>query len=158
MKNNFSQLRKQQGFTLIELVVVLAVLGVLAFVGKTAADKFTSSGNLEAAKKEIQLVFDYAGKVNPNSARYDAPTALSIESMNDRNLVPELWDDGANANIYGGDIAAAALAGTPTRFTITYGGIPNDEDGLHLVDTFTGVSLVAPVYAAGTLTLVGGLR
>jgi prepilin-type N-terminal cleavage/methylation domain-containing protein len=54
MKSLFRKMAKGQGgFTLVELLVVVAILGVIAAVAVLAVTKFIGKGTLEAAKTEL---------------------------------------------------------------------------------------------------------
>jgi type IV pilus assembly protein PilA len=54
MKSLFKKVAKGQGgFTLVELLVVVAILGVIAAVAVLAVTKFIGKGTLEAAQTEL---------------------------------------------------------------------------------------------------------
>jgi type II secretion system protein G len=95
---------KDHGFTLVELIVVMAVLGVLATMAVPAYDDLTKKATISSAKTEIRVI-------------EKAITAFSI----DRNKLPDnLSDIGAEANIR-----------DPWKHLYQYYPIPSDHSGAY---------------------------
>ncbi len=125
MKANM--IKKQQGFTLIELVVVIVILGVLAV---SAAPKFI---NLQADAKEATL----------DAVKASVETAMSI--VHAKSLIAGNENTAAGANV---DVTIDA-AGTKIELDYGYpdGTIVNLTDLLDInVDDFTTILSGGLVY------------
>jgi type IV pilus assembly protein PilA len=96
MKSLFRKMAKGQGgFTLVELLVVVAILGVIAAVAVLAVTKFIGKGTLEAAKTEL----------------HQAQTAVAACMADAGTGLLEAWDDttgwaGESGTIYYGNYDA----------------------------------------------------
>lgn len=75
MKNLNSRLRNQRGFNLIELMIVIAIIGLLIGVGSIAWQAVIRSGNETTAAQSIDNIrkfqAQYAGKNKGNFATFD---------------------------------------------------------------------------------------
>ncbi len=71
MKGLRKAYRGERGFTLVELLVVVVILGVLAAVATLAVTKFIGSGNVQAANTEM-----HNAKTAVAACMYDANVAV----------------------------------------------------------------------------------
>ena len=83
-----SKIRRQNGFTLIEILVVIAILGVIAAVAIPNVLEFSSRGATDAAKAEQHNL-----TVAVSAAMHAVETGEAAEF--DYDTTPKIWDPGA---------------------------------------------------------------
>ncbi len=109
-------MKKQNGFTLIELVVVIIILGILAVV---AAPKFI---NLSSDAREAALQ-GVAGSIKGANAMVHAKAQVAGVAE----------EPTANVNLNGtAFVARIGKALTPEAFSVVYGYIPATADALRV--------------------------
>jgi type IV pilus assembly protein PilA len=150
-KGVFNTIRKKQGgFTLIELGVVLLVLGTLAYFTVPAIQGFLSSSKVDSARLQVDTLVRAAqsfGKRNGDK------TGISIQALTDRGLVPLVWVDGTGINPWAGDISIAVDTDV-TQVVIRFLGIDDDAAGLRFEDDLNNGFAVSATYTSGTLQAV----
>ena len=119
--------RAQQGFTLIELMIVVAIIGILAAVGIPAYQDYTTKARLQEGP----------------SLAAPALTALGVACSEGRLAAAMTHDDlglAAAENITGNyvtSVAAASIGATDGSGTITYSAAAGPASGQTLI--YTGV-------------------
>ncbi len=110
------QLRAQQGFTLIELMIVVAIIGILAAVGIPAYQDYTAKARITKGLALAAPAMTALGVACSDGTLANKGTALSHADL------------GLPSAISGGEVssvAATATSDTTPLITITYGaGIP----------------------------------
>jgi prepilin-type N-terminal cleavage/methylation domain-containing protein len=106
--NNRSFYSAKSGFSLIEILVVMAIMTILAFIAMPSLVGVNSSGQLSAAGN---LVVDLANQARQNSITQNAMTALVM--VNGSTTHPE-WNNRLFVLM---ELAPASSSGTPPSWT-----------------------------------------
>lgn len=147
---------RQSGFTLVELMVTIVIIGILAVVGVSFSNSWTDEAAITDAKSQLSRAFGQAKAVsmrNPTGATSDSAVAASVSLSGGVLLVCEgpangagcvaggaavvsqsTWPNGVTANIAqisinnrGQVLSNGNPINTGLTFTLSKGGVTDDS-------------------------------
>lgn len=141
--------KNKNGFTLIELGIVVAILGLLAYAVSQAVSGVWGSSKVDVAVSQVTYVVNGARSFGTSTGDR---TGISIQAMTDRALLDD-YGDGTGVNPWNGDIEVAADTANTTNIVVTVSGIPDDADGLRFEESLDELAGYTAAYATGELTV-----
>ena len=132
---------KGSGFTLVELLVVVAILGILSAVGTVAYTGYISGAKKKTAENTMQQIGLAQTEEYSNSAEYFHQGEDCIPSEDNSKLIEEKLLNGAEVITKDNDYQMC-IAKDDTSYTIIAAQIDSDEkivDGTIITLTANGV-------------------
>jgi prepilin-type N-terminal cleavage/methylation domain-containing protein len=147
--------KKQSGFTLVELVVVVAVIGVLAVIAApkivgVATDARKASLKAVASTMTAAMARNYAAREADASAAYEVGTCGDVAKLMDGQILPvgyQFSDYTTSSNAVGKPNGASSLDATSVDGDVS---ISNAEQITCYISTTNNPMLSHIFYGIGT--------
>ena len=141
--------RKQSGFTIVELLIVIVVIGILAAIVITTFTGVQKKGRDADRKSDINAIYSQVEVYFAQNSKYPTVANLNDDTWRNAN-VKGLTDDAITAP--GGTDALVATGAATSNYA--YVATPNNCDNGANGDC-TGFTLTATLESGGTFVKTG---